>query len=568
MGLFVRRDGRQSHAPSRGESRQLSAGQPAWLAGSTEVRVAGESFHQAAIGALQARSSPGSPLVAVLVPEPENGHDPNALAVHVNAQHVGYLPRDVAWRVRPALAAFSHAHGGCLVACTAEVRRHDNGPQVVLLIDPLPLGLRAEDFAVVPDMAATIRRLLARLDEPSPPLSGVDRQARSSLTQAQEDLEETDANRDRGPGDWPRVEAALHRVADQLVKAGDPYASTAWLALGRAIRYQRGRRDDALAALIEALYWDRGNARAWSELVDLASAAPHVPTLLALYARIPFGSRAGVLSHLLSMSEQHDRMGRLDPIQGEILRKGLRDLAESQGDKASVAALSGHAGLAAEKAGDIDAAVRWWRLAVAAGSTDARVADRFSTWLVKSHAYQEAARVLQQALAADPGSAQVAERMERRLARCQQNSSASVQEASSSSSATAERGDPPAWRPRAGWGTVRSLRIASRGNGRADLSFYFVPDDGGEPQLVELIDSVPPQELGEYARGVIGDGQLKIKVDAETMAESNRVFSSINQMGHSKRKKMFADDNDFYVDAGWTWTSDYTLVKAAPGLVD
>ena len=340
MGFFVRRDGMQTQAGSQGESRQVSTAQPAWLPGDTEVQVAGESFHQAAIGAVEARRSPGSPLVAVLVPDPANAYDPNALAVYVNDEHVGFLPRDVAWRVRPALAAFSHAHGGCLVACAAEIRWHDVGPQVVLLIDPQPLGLRAEDFEVIPDMAATIRRLLARLDKPSPPLTGVDAQARSSLARAQEDLEETDANYDRSPGDWPRVEAAFQSVAARLVKAGDPCASTAWLGLGRATRYQRGRRDDTLTALIEALYWDRDNADAWSELVDLASAAPHVPTLLALYARVPFGTRAGVLPQLLSMSEQRDRLGRLDPAQGEQLRQGLRDLAESQGDKATAAALN------------------------------------------------------------------------------------------------------------------------------------------------------------------------------------------------------------------------------------
>jgi hypothetical protein len=357
-----------------------------------------------------------------LVPDPTNAYDPNALAVYVNDQHVGFLPRDLAWRLRPALAAFSHAYGGCLVACAAEIRWHDIGPQVVLLIDPHPLGLRAEDFETIPNMAATIGRLLARLDEPSPPLTGVDAQARSSLARAQKDLEETDANYHRSPSDWPRVEAALHSVADRLARAGDPYVSAAWLGLGRATRYQRGRRDDTLSALIEALYWGRGSADAWSELVDLASAAPHVPTLLVLYARVPFGTRASVLQQLLNMSEQRDRMGRLDPAHGERLREGLLDLAESQGDKATVATLTGYAGLAAEKAGDLDAAARWWRLAVAAGSTDAKVADRFSIWLVKGHAYQEAAQVLRQALAADPGSAEVANRMQRRLARCQRNS--------------------------------------------------------------------------------------------------------------------------------------------------
>jgi hypothetical protein len=129
--------------------------------------------------------------------------------------------------------------------------------------------------------AFSVGRLLARLDEPSPPLTGIDSQARSSLARAQEELEETDANYDRSPADWPRVEAAFQSVADRLAKAGDPCVSTAWLGLARATKYQRGHRDDTLTALVESLYWDRDNADAWSELVDVASAAPHVPTLLA-----------------------------------------------------------------------------------------------------------------------------------------------------------------------------------------------------------------------------------------------------------------------------------------------
>jgi hypothetical protein len=112
--------------------------------------------------------------------------------------------------------------------------------------------LRPEDFEIIPEMAATIGRLLARLDESSPPLVGIDAQARSSLARAQQDLEETDANYDRGPRDWPRVEASFQTAADRLAKASDPCITTAWLGLGRA-RYQRGRRDDTLTALIEAL---------------------------------------------------------------------------------------------------------------------------------------------------------------------------------------------------------------------------------------------------------------------------------------------------------------------------
>jgi Tfp pilus assembly protein PilF len=91
------------------------------------------------------------------------------------------------------------------------------------------------------------------------------------------------------------------------------------------------------------------------------------------------------------------------------------------GDRTTVAALTAYAGLAAEKAGDLDAAAGYWRRAIAAGSTDQTGADRFSVWLVKRHEYQEAAQVLRQALGANPDSADAADRMRRRLARCERN---------------------------------------------------------------------------------------------------------------------------------------------------
>lgn len=420
MGLFTRRDKPPAGDVQRRPLR-LGADRLAWLPGRVEVQVAGESFHEDAIEAADERSSPDSPLVAVLVPEPGNAHDSHAVAVYLAGEHVGFLPREVARQVQPAIVAFGRANGGRFVACPAEIRWYEIGQQVVLALDAQPLGLRAEAFETVPDMATTIGRLLARLDEPKPYLTGADQLARSALIAAEQDRAETEGNYDRGPGDWPRVEREFRRLVPQLTKANDPWVSPAWLGVGRATRYQGGRRDDALTALVEALYWGRGNADAWWELLDLASAAPHVPTLLALFARVLLEVRPRVLDVLVSMSHGHDRMGRLSPASGERLREGLLQLAEYQGDRGTIATLAGNAGLAAEKAGDLQTAVGWWRRAIAAGSTNERVADRLTIWLVKQHAYTEAALVLQQVLAAAPRSAEVADRLQRRLARCERN---------------------------------------------------------------------------------------------------------------------------------------------------
>lgn len=66
-------------------------------------KVAGVSFE----GRQQhlARVSVGDP--ARIIPEPENSHDPNALAVHIAVDnevlHCGYVPRELAAEIAPML---------------------------------------------------------------------------------------------------------------------------------------------------------------------------------------------------------------------------------------------------------------------------------------------------------------------------------------------------------------------------------------------------------------------------------------------------------------------------------
>ena len=410
--LFRRTGGKQ---PRGSISRAMLASLP----GPVEVHVVGESFHLEAIERVVSNSSPGAPLTAVLVPEPDNPRDRHAVAVYVADEHVGFLPRETAPRVRSALVAFSRMYRGQFVSCPAEIRWPNEGmPHVVAWLDPFPLGLRPEVFDAVPSRDIVLSELLRRLDQPPPRLTGTDRQARSDLVTAEKQRAEADAAYDRDPRAWPMIEAAFRRLADRFGQAGDPLVTAAWLNVGRSVRYQRGRRDDALAAFVEALFWDRGSAEAWSELVEMASFTPDVPTLVELFARVPFGTRRGVLRELLIVSHGRDRLGRMSPEAGQLMRQQLLVLAEAHGDNATLATLSGRAGLDAEKAGDIAMAVKLWRRAVSAGNTDGKVAERLSSWLVKHHEYNEAAQVLRQALAVRP-RAEVAERMRRRLARCE-----------------------------------------------------------------------------------------------------------------------------------------------------
>jgi HIRAN domain len=73
------------------------------LEGDELIRVVGTSHYQDAMLELAPREADEAirvEKVAVLVPEPDNPHDPNAIAVHIDGRLVGYLSREenVRWK--------------------------------------------------------------------------------------------------------------------------------------------------------------------------------------------------------------------------------------------------------------------------------------------------------------------------------------------------------------------------------------------------------------------------------------------------------------------------------------
>lgn len=121
--------------------------------------------------------------MAVLIPEPGHPDDHNAIAVHVNGFPAGYLSRQIAGIVQPALIAFTAANSGRHVACPARIlwREIHNQPipQVILNLDPAPLGLPPEAFDHVPELDRLIQQHLRRLDVAAPAMTGCDPDARS-----------------------------------------------------------------------------------------------------------------------------------------------------------------------------------------------------------------------------------------------------------------------------------------------------------------------------------------------------------------------------------------------------
>jgi hypothetical protein len=128
---------------------------------------------------------------------------------------------------------------------------------------------------------------------------------------------------------------------------------------------------------------------------------------------------------------------------------------------------------------------------------------------------------------------------------------------------------PPPWRPRSGWGTIRDYAVVTSEHSGTDVKCQFVPDDGSEPVQLTF-HGTPMPELGEYARGIMADGnRLTIKVPADGMIDAEKnVFGSVNKMKLAQRQQIYALGNDIHEDCGWAWTPDYKLVKAAPGLIE
>jgi hypothetical protein len=131
MGLLDRlRGGRESSVPVRAETSAVSV---YLLGGQDDLEVVGELAYQAVLwrlcgGTLGDRVR--SDIVAVLVPEPTNPYDANAIAVQIDSQVVGYLSRATAQEFLPGLKHLMSARGGYIALSGVIVGGgyYDDGP--------------------------------------------------------------------------------------------------------------------------------------------------------------------------------------------------------------------------------------------------------------------------------------------------------------------------------------------------------------------------------------------------------------------------------------------------------
>jgi hypothetical protein len=150
MGLLDRLRGgrRESSVSTRHEATAVSV---SLLGGQDDLEVVGELAYQDALWRLSGGSLGDRirrQIVAVLVPEPTNPYDANAIAVQIDGQVVGYLPRATAQEYLPGLQRLMSVRGGYVALRGVIVGGgyYDDGPGrlgVWLEHDPADFGIRS-----------------------------------------------------------------------------------------------------------------------------------------------------------------------------------------------------------------------------------------------------------------------------------------------------------------------------------------------------------------------------------------------------------------------------------------
>lgn len=130
--------------------------------------LVGESRYQGALG----RCSPGT--TVSLVREPENPHDPNAIAVKAAGEIIGYIAAKDAADLAPALdeggthQAIVHEITGCLpdfptIGCRVALQWHGDQPRKPKPLDPAQTAFRQKAQVGAPNGKSGCMGILAAI---------------------------------------------------------------------------------------------------------------------------------------------------------------------------------------------------------------------------------------------------------------------------------------------------------------------------------------------------------------------------------------------------------------------
>jgi len=168
MGLLDRlraSGGRVAEEPPNRERPQTVTVSAHLFSGDEDLEIVGEASYQDALWAICGGAQGDRvrhQIVAVLVPEPDNPHDANAICIQVEGHRVGYLDRAAAVRYGSGLRLLMEGCGGYVALNGVVVGGgyYDDGPGrlgVWLEHDPADFGLQASRRAGPPDRPATAR---------------------------------------------------------------------------------------------------------------------------------------------------------------------------------------------------------------------------------------------------------------------------------------------------------------------------------------------------------------------------------------------------------------------------
>jgi stress response protein SCP2 len=214
------------------------------------------------------------------------------------------------------------------------------------------------------------------------------------------------------------LEHAYLAAAQALDGEQHPRRAYAWLGLATVRRYQKGRRDDALAAYDEALTAAPEDIKVWDAYLDYITYAVSAAALLAIVERMPAPIRSQKLPHVIAVGQGADRWGTMSLDDQRRFTEDLPALLEALDDRPSLGALLSTTALHEYRNGSHAEALQLMRRAAATGFPSPACVDRLTIELVKLGEKAEAAMILRDALTRPVPSDSMRSRMTKRLARC------------------------------------------------------------------------------------------------------------------------------------------------------
>ncbi len=239
------------------------------------------------------------------------------------------------------------------------------------------------------------------------------------LSKAQRAHQRAEESMDREPATRARLENLYLQAASACRATRHSAEADAWLGLADVRRYQKGRREDTLAAFNAALAAAPDRDDVWDEYLNYVTYGISAQFLLDITAAMPPRIRAARIGMLLSVAEQHDRWGTMPVEEGKTYLSRLPDLLRQLGDDESLGGCLSVLGLREEREGSHAEAVAILAEAAATGHATTgrdRPADRPSG---EGRAVGESPNRLAAALAQPIPSDTMRERLSRRLARCE-----------------------------------------------------------------------------------------------------------------------------------------------------